>query len=344
MAHDTPTLTRHRALRYAAPAFAGLLLLGACSKKDDTTATSTQSTTGATSSSGSGSSSDTSVKGTTPGTQKKNQALDQTVWFDGFKISLGEWVYDEEKEDFVVDAVVENLGTDTVIYYGSDLTLQDATTVVTTGQAVETPEILAKAKANTQLRFSISPEKWKPADLAIVFGSGTQSQAKVPLNGDEATTLKPVTQDSIKGALPVGNLTLTPDLAEVRWDDPVAHTQSDKGEAFLIITGKVKNNSPDAVYYFEQKQATLTLPSGEKETADTFTTKDGSSIDGTKSSEFRLVFTVTDPWPGDYTLDFAAAWGTDNTDVTATVSFALVKATTATTGTTPGSTPGTTKK
>jgi hypothetical protein len=160
-----------------------------------------------------------------------------------------------------------------------------------------------------------------------VFGSGTQSQAKVPLNGDEATTLKPVTQDSIKGALPVGNLTLTPDLAEVRWDDPVAHTQSDKGEAFLIITGKVKNNSPDAVYYFEQKQATLTLPSGEKETADTFTTKDGSSIDGTKSSEFRLVFTVTDPWPGDYTLDFAAAWGTDN-DVTAP-SLALVKATTA---------------
>ena len=70
-----------------------------------------------------------------------------------------------------------------------------------------------------------------------------------------------VTQDSIKGALPVGNLTLTPDLAEVRWDDPVAHTQSDKGEAFLIITGKVKNNSPDAVYRTSTRVTRQTMSS-----------------------------------------------------------------------------------
>jgi hypothetical protein len=351
MAHFTHTSTRSRAVRYAALGFAGLLLLGACSKKDDTTATSNQSNTGATSASGGSGSSgtagtgDTKVKGTTPGTSVKNQSLDQTVWFEGYKVTLGAWNYDGDKEDFTVDIVVENLGDDTATYYGSNITLQDESVVVANGQSKEDPQIIAKGKANDVLTFSVPPAKWNPAKLSIIFGSGTQAQARVPLNGGTATTLKPVPQDSIKGALPVGNLTLTPAVAEVRWDNPNDHSQADKAKAFLAINGKVQNTSADATYYFQTKEASLKLPDGTTNTADTFNTKDGSSIAGTKSSEFRLWFTVADPFVGDYSLTFASPWGTDNADVTATVNFTLVKAVTATTsGTTPGSTPGTTTK
>lgn len=348
MAQETHSSTRLRVLRYAALAFAGLLLLGACSKKDDTTATGNQSNTGATSASGSSSGSTpggTTTKGTTPGTSVKNQSLDQTVWFEGYKVSVGKWNYDQDKEIFEVDIVVENLGDDTATYYGSNLTLQDDSTIVSNGQSVENPQIIAKGKANDKLRFDVPPAKWNPAKLTMVWGSGTQAQARVPLNGGTATTLKPIPQDSIKGALPVGNLTLTPALAEVRYDNPNKHDQAEKGKAFLAINGKVQNTSPDATYYFETTQATLALPDGNKNTADIFTTKDGSSIAGTKSAEFQLWFTVVDPFAGDYSLAFATRWGADSADVTATITFTLVKAVTATTGTTPpGSTPGTTSK
>lgn len=342
MESNTRPLTRHRALRYAAPAFAGLLLLGACSKKDDTTATSSSnSNTNATSApSGSGSSSDTKVKGTTPGTAKKNQSLDQSVWFQGWKIDLGTWTYDDTKEVFAVDITVENLSSDQATYYGDGVSLQDSSTVITTASAKENPNVVAKSKAKDVLEFSVSPDKWTPEQLSIVFGSGTQQQAKVPLNGSAATTLKPIPQDSIKGALPVGNVTLTPDVAEVRYDNPSTHTQADKGKVFLAISGKAKNNSTDATYYTGSNQATLTLLDGSKQQAADFTLKEGS-LAATQTSEFQLWFNIPDPYAGDYTLVFAAPWGTDSADATATVNFTLVKATTATTS---GTTPGTTTK
>jgi hypothetical protein len=345
MESNTRTLTRHRALRYAAPAFAGLLLLGACSKKDDTTATSSSnSNTNATSAPSGSGSSDTKVKGTTPGTAKNNQSLNQTIWFEGYKVGLGTWRYDDQKEEFEVDISVENLGDDQATYYGSNLTLQDDNTIVANGQAVENPQIIAKGKANDVLRFSVPSDKFNPDKLTMVWGSGTQAQARVPLNGGTATTLQPIPQDSVKGSWPVGNLTLTPALAEVRYDNPSDHSQADKDKAFLAINGKVQNTSADATYYFQTKEVTLTPPDGTKNTAETFTTKDGSSIAATKSSEFRLWFVVADPFAGDYTLTFASPWGTDNADVTATFNFTLVKAVTTTTGTTPGSTPGSTAK
>ncbi len=155
-----PQITSHRrqVVRIAAPAFAGLLLLGACGKKDEPAATTPgQASSGSsvTTAAGGGSSGSTAKSsGSTPGTATKGSTvgkstLNQTVWFENFKVALGAYNYDSEAETLQIEAEVENLGDGAATFYGSNLTLEDGNTQVSSGRVTEATSILAKGKAKT---------------------------------------------------------------------------------------------------------------------------------------------------------------------------------------------------
>lgn len=324
-----------------------MLLLGACGKKDEPAATSQsgQSSSGGTAApttkAGGGTPSDTSkTTGTaTKGTSVANASIDQTVWYEGFKIALGSSSYDKEEGYWTIDAEVENLGDSNASFYGSNIALEDGNTQVETGQVIESPTVLAKAKGKTKIRFSADDELIaKLGSLTLVMGNGTQQQVRVPLDGSTATTLKPVPQESIKGDFVVGQVTLTPSAAEVRYDDPNNHAQADKGKVYLFIVGKAKNAS-DNTLYFDRAGASLTMPDASKGPAEQFESKDG--FEATKTVDFRLNYIISDPYAGDYSLAMTQNWGPEGEAATGTVKFALVSSAS---GTTPGSTPGTTAK
>lgn len=355
MAQPRSTSHRRQVVRIAAPAFAGLLLLGACGKKDEPAAsTSGQSSSGTSvTTKAGGSTSDTSKStGSTPGTATKgtsvsNTALDQTVWYEGFKLTLGALTYDKTEETWFIETQVENLGSGDANFYGNAMTISDGSTQVTSVSVTESPTILAKSKAKTKLKFQIDG-KTTNSDLKglwLVMGSGDQQQVKVPLDGSTSgvVTLKPVPQDSIKGDLPVGLVTLTPSAAEVRFDDIDRHTQMDKAKVNFVILGKAKNNSPDQVFYLGRDQVSLALPDGTKQNADDFDSKD--NLDPTKTVEFKLQFFIPDPFAGDYTMTFVSPWTASGDPANVSQPFTLKATSSGTTsGTTPGSTPGTTKK
>jgi hypothetical protein len=355
MAQSRITSHRRQVVRIAAPAFAGLLLLGACGKKDEPAASSSgQSSSGTSVTTKAGGSSDTTAKstGSTPGTATKgstvdNTALNQTVWYMGFKLTLGALTYDKTEEAWLIETEVENLGSGDATFYGSNLTISDGSTQVTSVRVTESPTILAKSKAKTKLQFELDGKTTNSdlKGLSLVMGNGDQQQVKVPLDGSSSgvVTLKPIPQESVKGDLKVGEVTLTPTLAEVRFDEVNDHAQMEKGKAYFVITGKAKNNSSDTTFYLDKSTVSLALPDGTKQNADVFSSKD--SLEATKTEEFTLGFIIPDPYAGEYTITFTPPWTATGDPTDVSVKVTLVKASSGTTsGTTPGSTPGTTKK
>src|SRR4051794_2715913 len=93
------TSSRTRAIKLAAPVVAGLFLLGACSKKDEPVTSSgsngnsnsnSQTTSGSGSKGTSGGSTNDTSGGSKGTSAAASTALNQTVWFNGFKITLGD--------------------------------------------------------------------------------------------------------------------------------------------------------------------------------------------------------------------------------------------------------------
>jgi len=331
-----------------------MLLLGACGKKDEPAAsTSGQSSSGSSvTTKAGGSTNDTSKStGSTPGTATKgtavgNTALNQTVWYQGFKLTLGAINYDKENQKYLIDTDIENLGAENAGFYPDNMSVEDSGTQVTTVGSTENPTVLGASKAKTKLTFELDPDKNSTLKgLMLVMGKGNQAQVKVPLDGATAglATLKPIPQPSVKGDLVVGQVTLTPTAAEVRFDSISDHTHVDKGKANFVIVGKAKNGATDSTLYLESGKVSMSLPDGTKQTAEKFTSADG--LDATKTIEFALSFIIPDPYAGDYTLTFTQDWGPEGAATDETVQFSLTSTASGTTsGTTPGSTPGTTKK
>ena len=179
MAHLSETSSRTRALRYAVPVFAGLLLLGACSKKDDTTNTS--NTTQAGSSSGTKApttaGTTTGTDGTTTGTggskgtsvDGKN-ALDQTVWSQGFKIALGDITMDKTAKTVSIAASIENLGVNNASP-NSTYSMEVDGAVAYTGYWKDSVTVVAGSKAKDALEFGVD-DKYSAAKTTLVIGSG----------------------------------------------------------------------------------------------------------------------------------------------------------------------------
>jgi hypothetical protein len=126
--------------------------------------------------------------------------------------------------------------------------------------------------------------------------------------------LTPIEQ-SFTTAVTVGDVTLTPTRAEVRYDSVEDHVQMEKGKVAIVIRGKAKNASGENTYFFGNEEVTLTLPDGSKQQPEVFNGKD--FLNPTKTEDFELSFVIDAPFAGTYSLDFTAPWTKDLSPATA---------------------------
>jgi len=327
---QTPHLTaHHRALKIAAPVFAGLLLLGACSKKEEPpAATSTGGTTTTTAkaggSSGTAGSTDTTAGGS-KGTKKEASGdtiaiADTVVWINGFKLTFPDGKYNKVEESLTfTDVEIENLSDDAASIYGTYSLEAEGAIVYSSGQWKDNKAVIAKSKAKDTLVFLGVDEEFDPSITTLVLGSGSEAQVRIPL-GDEGELVarKPLVQE-FKGKLTVGVADVEVTQTEVRWDRPDNHGQADKGKAFVIVTGKVKNTG-DSTLYWDLVRAVLIRPDGTK--------TGGTQVLGPQSvsatqidDKWGIVWEIDEPIEGDYSMEFTQPFGPEGEDVVVTQEF-----------------------
>jgi hypothetical protein len=323
MAQTLDSSPHHRALKIAAPVFAGLLLLGACSKKEDPPATSSSSNSSTTAKSGTsgssgtaGTGSDTTTKsgsGTTEKPSGDTVKVDKTFWVNGFKVTLPDGKYDAAKETLTFkDATIENLGEDAATLYGT-YSLEAEGTVAYTGNWTESPSVIAKSKAKDTLVFNVD-DKFDASKTTLVIGSGNEAAVRIPFGDDGELVLRQPVVQEFKGKLTIGLADIDVTQTEVRWDRPDRHSQAEKGKAFLIITGKVKNNS-DTTLYWDGVKAVLTRPDDTKTGADTVL-GDGSVQTTQIDDKWGIIWEINEPVKGDYKIDFTQNFGAEGAEVT----------------------------
>ncbi len=317
----------HRPSRGLIPLAAGVLLVSACGKNDAPTVsgavtTTTAAATSTTSGSGGGNSTTTAASGGASSTTSTTAAggtvkFNQVVNYEGFVITLHEGTADTKQNTLTIPIDVENPGTDNATFYGENISLDDGSTQLSTSVSLKDfVNVLAGSKGKTDMIIGLPDDPIVPAKTFLAFGQGSQQQVRIPFPGNSAAPvmLTPIEQ-SFTTAVTVGDVTLTPSRAEVRYDSVDDHQQLDKGKVAIVIRGKAKNASTDNTYYWGNDEVSLSLPDGSKQQPDVFNGKD--FMTATKTVDFELTFVIDAPFAGQYGLDFTAPWTKDGSPATA---------------------------
>lgn len=320
MAELTPN-TR-RTLKVAAPVLAGLMLFGACGKKDEPAASSSNNpsasstTTAGGTKSTSGSSTDDTAggnTGTTIGSDKLATSLNATYYLKGFKVTLSDAKIDKGANTLVVQAEIENITEADAVLYDAGGIEQDGK-IYETGKWRDGATVVAGKKAKDELTFDLD-NKFDPQNAILVFGDDSSAQVKIPLDGSKPTLLTPVEQ-AYTGDITIGQLDIKIDKAVIRWDRLDNATQADKGKAYFVLSGSAKNTSAADNLYPDADLMKLDRPDGTTSIAEKTGTE--SYLKPTASdTKFFIVFQVADPIDGDYTMNLSGKFAPDGAEATA---------------------------
>jgi hypothetical protein len=274
--------------------------------------------------------------------------LNETVYYMGYKIQLGDVTYDKSGSTNGTEQIaleVENLGSEQATFYGQGISIDDGSTQLGSASVSDAPTILAKSKGKATLKFDL-PDNYDPSKTYLVMGDGTEQQVRLLLDGttDDKTKLDtPIEQNVPTAPVTIGVATYTPASSEVRYDNIEDHTQAKKGKVLWYTDGTLKNGSADKTLYPSEGNVSLSLPDGTKQNADLFKLQTAGSLDPTKTDNITLLFTIPEPFAGKYGVDFKPNWSADDSESDAHIDVTLTdQASGTTTGSTPGSTPGTT--
>jgi hypothetical protein len=304
---------------------AGALLISACGKDDQpkvsgtvaaTTTTAAASTSPSTTAGGSAS---TTTSGPTTSTTAAGGTLkfNQVLYYEGFTITLHDGTVNTTDNTLTIPIDIENTGADNASYYGDNVSIDDGSTQLSSNvQLKEFVNVLAGAKGKTNMIITLPDTPLDKSKAFLAFGQGSQQQVRIPFPGNsgKAILLAPVAQ-TFTAPVVVGDVTLTPKTAEVRYDSVKDHKQLDSGDVAIVIRGDAKNASTANTYYWGNEEATLSLPDGTKQQADVFNGKD--FLTATKTTPFEMTFVVKAPFAGQYGIDFSAPWTQDGSAATA---------------------------
>lgn len=252
--------------------------------------------------------------------------LKRDVWVAGFKLTLGAVTHDTAKGELSIAIEAENLTrNDTPIY--SSYMLQADGAQLTTGGLAESKNVVALSKVRDRIVFTDVGEgfgvKYDPSKTVLVIGAGTESQARVQLDGKGTADLdnRPVDQ-AFTAAIEIGQATIAIDKTQIRFDNvPNGATTVEKDKRYLVMTGSWKNNGATALY-LDPSRITLTAADGTKSTPDSFTTE--TTLPETKKDDkMAIVFVLPANYAGDYTLDITEPFGPEGADATATQKLTL---------------------
>jgi hypothetical protein len=241
----------------------------------------------------------TTTSSTTTGASSSVQ-IDESVWFAGFQLDLGEATFTAQPAAVVEIATEFN-------NLGRDAATLDATLVLTQGgsgvsstDTTEIPQVPGGTKGKGTLRFSMAPN-FTFDDAVLTIGNTDNNQAVVPLGATGAlVTLEP-TPVTVSGRTTAGQLEMAVHDGELRADIPENHAQVKKEQLALSIDLDVTNHGTGGGgYAFVADNLALTLPDG------TTVAPDKAPIEllGHQATTKNLTvrFLVDNPAAGDYAL------------------------------------------
>ncbi|MGI5247405.1 Hsp70 family protein [Dactylosporangium sp. CA-139066] len=127
-----------------------------------------------------------------PGADQQTVAVNKSVWYAQFKITVNKLTYDAKatSDQLSAEVVVENLGSNNASPY--------VTTVFSvggqqyTGSFRESTQVSAGQKSNYNIDFSVyDPLKASIATGEFIFGDGDREQPKIPLGGGPVVAYEP---------------------------------------------------------------------------------------------------------------------------------------------------------
>lgn len=248
------------------------------------------------------STSDSTFLDPSPAVTPGEVAIDQTVWFGGFKLTLGNAsLLTEDARIFVdIDTLFENQGTSSATLnatlnlssgldnYQPDLARQDL------------PEVPGLTTGSGTLSFDVDGE-FSFDDAILTIGNAENNQALIPLGtGGTFVDLAPVAV-AVKGAATGGELRVRVRGGGLRADIPDRHDQVEAGKRALSLDIDITYRGDRAGgYAFSGNNLALTLPDG------TTVAVDDGPIEllraGTTLPDQQVRFIVRDPAAGTYEL------------------------------------------
>ena len=158
---------------------------------------------------------------------------------------------------------------------------------------------------NTELEFQVNASSFSLAESSLVLGGATNNQARIAFGPAAPPSLlrEPLAAGVTADNAPSSLLVKVSDVT-VRWDDPIAYSQTEVGTAYLAVTFSLTSEANST---FAKRNMTLTLPDGsqlEPESAP------NSRIDaGVIYEDITAIFVVADPADGDYTFSMTGMIG-----------------------------------
>ena len=225
--------------------------------------------------------------------------VDESVWFAGFKLDLGEATFTAQPSPVVEIATgFDNLGTDSARLDARLILTQGGASITST--ASDIPLVPGGTTGKGSLIFNVAPN-FMFEDAVLTIGNTENNQAVVPL-GPTGTlvTLEPVAV-SAKGKATAGQLVISVHDGEVRADIPATHDEVEKDQLALSLDFDITNNGTGGGgYAFVADNLALTLPDG------TTVAPDKAPIEllGHQATTKNLTvrFLVDNPAEGDYVL------------------------------------------
>jgi len=253
---------------------------------------------------GDGDASGSPTQETTPtaGLSGDTVTLDKTVWFGGFKLTLGtaELVVGDGIPRVDIDTLFANEGT-------NNATLNATLNLSSGGNhyqpergTQELPEVPGKTEGRGTLSFAVD-EAFSFDDAVLTIGNPANNQAVVPFGSTgDLVDLAPETVE-VAGAATGGELRITARAGELRADIPEKHDQVEAGRLALTIDFDITYIGDHAGGYpFGRDNLALTLPDG------TTVAVDDGPIEllraGTTLPDQQVRFTVRAPVAGTYKL------------------------------------------
>ncbi|MGB5951902.1 MAG: hypothetical protein WBG57_05210 [Ornithinimicrobium sp.] len=238
--------------------------------------------------------------------QAEEVVLDTSVWWGQHTFDVGTArVEPEDGGGYLrVDVLAQSLSDSNSDPRGSDvwLAVNDLAAGYSADNLTATPPL---AKVTGDLEFWVE-EDFEIDDAVLYFGELTENHSIVPLNGDEATTHRPVEVDPPEGGS--GELwTIEPQGVTLHPQDVWSGYAVEAGQAFLVIDMIFSlDDSASRALHVGTADFSLTLPDGTAAPAPGggYPGLNEAVSPGAVTPERSLAFTVPLDAAGDYVLTY----------------------------------------
>jgi len=245
--------------------------------------------------------------------------INKSVWYSGFKLTLGRAALRTAGRSRVLDVPVmlENQGD-------SFVALDNAIYVTSNGRSAQLdydsdlPRVPGRAVGRGELSFAVG-SSFSLSDAIVTLGKSDMAQAVVPLGSSGGLeALQPVPVSFTTRALTAGELSVEVRRGEVRADDPRGNSyrQATTGHRILILDfASASTTAENGAYYIRPGNIVVKLPDGTTVAPETI---DESAYLAEPARDFHASYLVNVPVAGSYGL---VVNDTQKTKKSATIQF-----------------------